>query len=153
MFSRLFPITTMWTGWRWNLANKCLIGSCGAESIEPQFVDCSLCLYWNIRRYPTWNQELMVNLLKVFCLLTLLPLTGTVCLSTFGVLLLLLLLLLLSLSLLLLLSKCWLKWCYHNYNSYGGTVQTEVATLESVIRKWWLNKCMFSWNSDIGAEF
>jgi len=42
MFSRLVPPTTMWTGWGFNLANKCLVGSRGAESVEPQLVDCSL---------------------------------------------------------------------------------------------------------------
>jgi len=45
MFSRLVPITTMWTGWGFNLAS-------GAESVELQLVDCSLCLSRNSRRNP-----------------------------------------------------------------------------------------------------
>jgi len=52
MFSHLIPITTMWTGWGFNLANKCLVGSRGSESVESQLVDCSLCLSQNSRRYP-----------------------------------------------------------------------------------------------------
>jgi len=36
MFSRLIPITTTWTGWGFSMANKCLAGSRGAESVEPQ---------------------------------------------------------------------------------------------------------------------
>ena len=44
MFSRLVPTTTMWTGWGFNMANECLVGSRGAESVEPQLMDCSLCL-------------------------------------------------------------------------------------------------------------
>jgi len=56
----------MWTGWGFNLASKCLIGSCGAESVEPQLVDCSLCLSRNsrtTRRYP-WA-ELTVTAFQI----------------------------------------------------------------------------------------
>jgi len=42
----------MWTGRGFNLANKCLVGSCGAESVELQLVDCSLCLSRISSRYP-----------------------------------------------------------------------------------------------------
>jgi len=49
MFSRLVPTTTMWRGWRFN---KCLVGSRGAESVELQLMDCSLCLSRNSLAVP-----------------------------------------------------------------------------------------------------